>query len=114
MSLRPGAVNFEDKWCDLQSTISAVVQLHPVPNTTWNDHYSYPMISPATPPPPPPLKCLFSIDWCGSDIYALCEAFPKSYAETLYTQTQQLLTEFVTKLQEVSAVFSECFFTVFL
>ena len=37
-----------------------------------------------------------------SDIYALCEAFPKSYAETLYQETQNLLIQFVTDLLEVS------------
>lgn len=74
MSLRPGAVNFEEKWRDLQETISAVVQLNTVKHATWND------------------QC--------SDIYALCEAFPQSYAETLYKHTQTLLLDFVTGLLE--------------
>ena len=42
MSLRPGAVNFDQKWKDLKDTIEAVVQLHSVRMVTWNDHYSYP------------------------------------------------------------------------
>ena len=42
MSLRPGAVNFEEKWRGLESTISAVVTLSPVSHATWNDQYSYP------------------------------------------------------------------------
>ncbi len=82
MSLRPGVVNFEERWRELQETIRSVVQLHRVRMATWNDHYSYlllPLIlltflsllpfsssssssssssilfnSPRPPPPPPP------------------------------------------------------------
>jgi len=42
MSLRPGAVNFAEKWSGLRETIQAVVQLQTVRMATWNDHYSYP------------------------------------------------------------------------
>jgi hypothetical protein len=38
---------------------------------------------------------------CASDIYALCEAFPKSYAETLYKKTKTLLQSFVEGLLKV-------------
>jgi len=69
MSLRPGAVNFDEKWSSLRETIRAVMQLQTVRMATWNDHYS--------------------------DIYALCEAFPQSYAEQLYEETQTLLEGFV-------------------
>jgi len=40
MSLRPGAVNFHEKWEELSQTILAVVKLSPVNTVTWNDHYS--------------------------------------------------------------------------
>ena len=43
MSLRPGAVNFAEKWSGLRATIDAVVQLNTVKHTTWNDHYRYDM-----------------------------------------------------------------------
>ena len=42
MSLRPGAVNFDNKWQDLRGTIEAVVKLKPVKRITWNDNISYP------------------------------------------------------------------------
>ena len=42
MSLRPGAVNFDEKWRDLRETIDAVVHLKPVKRITWNDNISYP------------------------------------------------------------------------
>lgn len=47
MSLRPGAVNFQEKWSGLQETISAVVKLNSVKTATWNDHYSYPELCPS-------------------------------------------------------------------
>lgn len=72
MSLRPGAVNFDEKWRDLRETIDAVVHLKPVKRITWNDNIS--------------------------DIYALCVAFPKSFAETLYEHTRSLLEESVADL----------------
>jgi hypothetical protein len=53
MSLRPGAVDFGEKWRGLQATIDAVVQLHTVTHTTWNDHYSY------VPLPPPWMGLLY-------------------------------------------------------
>ena len=43
MSLRPGLVNFDEKWADLSETISAVVQLRPVKRLTWNNNISYPI-----------------------------------------------------------------------
>ncbi len=43
MSLRPGAVNFEEKWHDLRTTIDAVVKLKRVKRITWNDNISYPL-----------------------------------------------------------------------
>ena len=46
MSLRPGAVNFEEKWRDLQETISAVIQLNTVKHASWNDQCSYVCHSP--------------------------------------------------------------------
>ena len=42
MSLRPGAVNFDEKWSGIKETIHEVVQLRRVKMGTWNDHYSYP------------------------------------------------------------------------
>lgn len=38
---------------------------------------------------------------CASDIYALCVALPKSFAETLYAQTKGLLEESTNLLAEV-------------
>ena len=103
MSLRPGAVNFEEKWRGLESTISAVVSLSPVSHTTWNDQYSYPW--PATPPslssPHSGVGFVVSLTELCRDIYALCEAFPTSYADTLYKETQALLQKFVAGLLEV-------------
>ena len=39
--------------------------------------------------------CLVSLTTSYSDIYAMCEAFPQSYAEQLYQETQTLLEGFV-------------------
>lgn len=47
------------------------------------------------------MMCVVFINVTYSDIYALCEAFPKSYAETLYKETRALLLCFVAKLLEV-------------
>ena len=38
------------------------------------------------------------------DIYALCVAFPKSFAETLYEHTRTLLEESVADLSNVSSL----------
>ena len=35
------------------------------------------------------------------DIYALCEAFPESYSDRLFAETENLLVTFVDKLLEV-------------
>ena len=40
----------------------------------------------------------------SSDIYALCEAFPQSYAEQLYSETQTLLETFVAGLCQVGEI----------
>ena len=40
-----------------------------------------------------------------SDIYALCEAFPESFADKLYKETEKLLQKFVGQLQHVSQCF---------
>ena len=45
MSLRPGAVNFDEKWRDLKQTIDAVVHLRAVKRVRWNDNISYPPIT---------------------------------------------------------------------
>ena len=46
--------------------------------------------------------CLFpALDSSYSDIYALCEAFPKAYDEQLYLETQSLLESFVAGLCKV-------------
>ncbi|XP_019857070.1 PREDICTED: cullin-2-like isoform X2 [Amphimedon queenslandica] len=74
MSLRPGVVDFDEKWKDLSATISAVVELRPVKRLTWNNNIS--------------------------DIYALCAALPKSFAEKLYESTRSLLEDSVTALAE--------------
>ena len=44
MSLRPGAVDFHEKWRDLKQTIDAVVHLRAVKRVRWNDNISYPTI----------------------------------------------------------------------
>ena len=75
LSLRPGAVNFEEKWSGLKETILAVVQLQRVDMATWNDNYS--------------------------DIYALCEAYPTSYSDKLYLETRSLLEKFLSDLHRV-------------
>ncbi|CAI8030244.1 Cullin-2 [Geodia barretti] len=67
--LRSPAVNFDEKWAGLRETIGRVVKLQPVEMAKWNDHYS--------------------------DIYALCEAFPVSYAERLYSETEKYLRSLV-------------------
>ena len=43
MSLRPGAVDFDDKWRDLRQTIDSVVHLRSVKRVRWNDNISYPL-----------------------------------------------------------------------
>ena len=45
MSLRPGAVDFDEKWRDLKQTIDAVVHLRAVKRVRWNDNISYPACS---------------------------------------------------------------------
>lgn len=57
MSLRPGAVNFEEKWRGLKETLGAVVQLQRVRMITWNDHYSY--------PPTMHTPCMFNMCKCS-------------------------------------------------
>jgi len=41
------------------------------------------------------VRYVVSLTTSCSDIYALCEAFPQSYAEQLYEETQTLLEGFV-------------------
>ena len=43
---------------------------------------------------------------CARDIYALCVALPKSFAETLYGQTKSLLEDSVSLLSEVCVTHS--------
>ena len=74
MSLRPGAVNFEEKWRELRDTIKAVMQLHSVRMIVWNDHYSYPP-PPPPPPPPPSLIVHARIHGCHSRFYQNTRAY---------------------------------------
>lgn len=53
------------------------------------------------PLPPCPISVVVSFTAAFRDIYALCEAFPTSYADRLYKETQALLQNFVAGLLEV-------------
>ena len=104
-------VNFDEKWRDLSETITAVVHLRPVKRMTWNNNISYPLPNSITTATRGysiivnvSIIILAVCSLAFRDIYALCAALPKSFAETLYEQTHLLLEDCVTKLAEVRVV----------
>lgn len=45
MSLKPRVVDFDETWNKLLTTIKAVVMLDYVERATWNDRFSYPVLT---------------------------------------------------------------------
>lgn len=45
MSLKPRVVDFDETWNKLLTTIKAVVMLDYVERATWNDRFSYPLLT---------------------------------------------------------------------
>lgn len=45
MSLKPRVVDFDETWNKLLTTIKAVVMLDYVERATWNDRFSYPVVT---------------------------------------------------------------------
>ncbi|XP_078035422.1 cullin 2 isoform X2 [Augochlora pura] len=65
MSLRPKPINFKQTWETLQKTIQSIITLSSVPRAVWNDRFS--------------------------DIYSLCVAYPESFENELYDETEKFL-----------------------
>ena len=55
------------------------------------------------------VHCIMDLDSvCYRDIYALCEAFPVSYAERLYSETEKYLRTLVHDICEVKCIYIQC------
>ncbi|XP_076654096.1 cullin 2 [Halictus rubicundus] len=72
MSLKPKNINFKETWEALQETIKNIITLSNVPRAVWNDRFS--------------------------DIYSLCVAYPDSFENELYNETEKFLEEHVYQL----------------
>lgn len=45
MSLRPRRVDFDQTWATLLHTVKGVITFGSVARSTWNDRFSYPLLS---------------------------------------------------------------------
>lgn len=72
MSLRPGAINFKEKWKCLEETVQSILSLDTIPRDVWHASFNH--------------------------IYFLCGSFPEPYYEKLYKSTKLLLETHVSEL----------------
>ncbi|XP_060845005.1 cullin-2-like [Rhopalosiphum padi] len=72
MVLRPGPVDFKEKWKELEQTINGILRLDKIPRDEWYTRFN--------------------------DIYAMCGAYPKPHHIELYDSTKSLLEKHVIKL----------------
>ncbi|XP_033335780.2 cullin 2 [Megalopta genalis] len=79
MSLKPKQIDFSQTWNALQKTIESIITLSSVPRAVWNDRFS--------------------------DIYSLCVAYPESFENELYYETEMFLEKHVLHL--LSTVLAE-------
>jgi len=72
MLLRPGTVNFKEKWKCLEETVQSILKLDTIPRDVWHARFN--------------------------DIYYLCGAFPEPHDGKLYESTKLLLETHVSQL----------------
>jgi len=72
MLLRPGAVNFKEKWKCLEETVQSILRLDTIPRDIWHARFN--------------------------DIYSMCGAFPEPHDDKLYESTKLLLETHTSKL----------------
>ncbi|XP_016662010.1 cullin-2-like [Acyrthosiphon pisum] len=70
--LRPGKVNFKEKWKCLEETVQNILKLEPIPRDVWHARFN--------------------------DIYVMCGAFPEPHDDKLYESTKLLLETHVSQL----------------
>ncbi|CAI6354868.1 unnamed protein product [Macrosiphum euphorbiae] len=72
MLLRPGTVNFKEKWKCLEETVQSILKLDTIPRDVWHARFN--------------------------DIYYMCGAFPEPHDDKLYESTKLLLETHVSQL----------------
>jgi len=72
MLLRPGTVNFKEKWICIEETVQSILRLETIPRDVWHARFN--------------------------DIYYLCGSFPEPHDDKLYESTKLLLETHVSEL----------------